>query len=68
PILPVKHQARGHVGEEWSFLNQSGNIAGNHALIGPNNYTDAVNLAVPTNAPRVYPVSGLGNAQAIAAA
>jgi triacylglycerol lipase len=71
PMLPpsmVFHWQYGDVGEEWSFLNQSGNIAGNHALIGPNNYTDAVNLAVPTNAPRVYPVTGLGNAQAIAAA
>ncbi|MGA3294776.1 MAG: lipase family protein [Candidatus Acidiferrales bacterium] len=50
-----------HVGEEWSFLNQSGNVAGNHALIGSNNYTDAVDRSVPTNAPRVYPVTGLGN-------
>ncbi|HKT51389.1 MAG TPA: lipase family protein [Candidatus Angelobacter sp.] len=71
PMLPpsvVFHWQYGDVGEEWSFLNQSGNIAGNHALIGANNYTDAVNLAIPTNAPRVYPVTGLGNAQAIAAA
>jgi triacylglycerol lipase len=71
PMLPpsvVFHWQYGDVGQEWSFLNQSGNIAGNHALIGPNNYTDAVNLAIPTNAPRVYPVTGLGNAQAIAAA
>jgi hypothetical protein len=71
PMLPpsqIFHWTYGDVGEEWSFLNQSGDIAGNHALIGPNNYTDAVNLAVPTDAPRVYPVTGLGNAQAIAAA
>ena len=71
PVLPpsqVFHWTYGDVGEEWSFLNQSGNIAGNHALIGANNYTDAVNLSVPTNASRVYPVTGLGNAEAIAAA
>ena len=71
PMLPpslVFHWQYGHVGEEWSFLNQSGNVAGNHALIGAHNYTDAVNLAIPTNAPRVYPVTGLGNAKAIAAA
>lgn len=71
PMLPpsqVFHWHYGDVGEEWSFLNQSGNIAGNHALIGPNNYTDAVNLAVPTNAKRVYPVTGLGSAEVIAAA
>jgi len=44
---------------EWSFLNQTGNIAGNHALIGTNNYTDAVNAAIPTDAARTYPVTGL---------
>ena len=48
-----------HVTEEWSFLNQSGNVGGNHALIGPNNYTDAVNNTIPTNAARHYPVTGL---------
>lgn len=71
PMLPpslVFQWHYGHVGEEWSFLNQSGNVAGNHALIGPENYTDAVNLSIPTNAPRVYPVTGLGNAEVIAAA
>lgn len=69
PMLPpsqVLHWQYAHVGQEWSFLNQSGNIDGNHALIGPNNYTKAVNLKVPTNAPRVYPVTGLGNSQAVA--
>ena len=50
-----------HVGEEWSFLNQSGNVTYNHGLISPNNYTDAVGKQVPTNAPRTYPVTGLGD-------
>jgi len=50
-----------HVGEEWSFLNQSGNVTDNHGLISPNNYTAAVNQQVPTNALRTYPVTGLGN-------
>jgi triacylglycerol lipase len=69
PMLPpsqIFHWQYGHVGQEWSFLNQSGNVAGNHALIGSDNYTQAVNLGVPTDAPRVYPVTGLGNAQAAA--
>ncbi|WP_296385518.1 hypothetical protein [Winogradskyella sp.] len=48
-----------HVSKEWSFLNQSGNVGGNHALIGPNNYTDAVNKQIPTDTPRNYPVTGL---------
>jgi triacylglycerol lipase len=57
-----------HVGEELSFLNQSGNIAGNHSLIGPHNYQHAVDLEIPTNAKRVYPVTGLGNHSAHAKA
>lgn len=48
-----------HVATEWSFLNQSGDIGGNHALIGKDNYTEAVNNEIPTNAPRTYPVTGL---------
>jgi predicted lipase len=48
-----------HVNTEWSFLNQTGNIGGNHALIGPDNYTDAVNKLIPTDAARTYPVTGL---------
>jgi hypothetical protein len=50
-----------HVGEEWSFLNQSGNVTYNHGLITANNYTAAVKQQVPTNAPRTYPVTGLGD-------
>ena len=57
PPTQIFHWSYGHVGEEWSFLNQSGNVAGNHALIGPNNYTDAVDKEVPSNAPRTYPTS-----------
>lgn len=62
PMLPpsqIFQWTYGDVGEEWSFLNQSGNIAGNHALIGPDNYTVAVGKKIPTNAPRTYPVTGL---------
>lgn len=55
-IGPWKYE---HVNAEWSFLNQSGNVSGNHELIGLNNYTDAVNKQIPTNATRTYPVTGL---------
>jgi predicted lipase len=48
-----------HVATEWSFLNQTGDIGGNHALIGKDNYTDAVNNKIPTDATRTYPVTGL---------
>ncbi|HYX52472.1 MAG TPA: hypothetical protein VE783_03415, partial [Candidatus Limnocylindrales bacterium] len=68
PPSQVLQRVYGHVGDEWSFLNQSGDIGPNHGLIAANNYTVAVNQKVPTNAPRTYPVTGLGNAQAIAAA
>jgi len=48
-----------HVPTEWSFLNQTGNVTGNHALIGADNYIAAVTQNIPTDAPRTYPVSGL---------
>jgi len=48
-----------HVPTEWSFLNQTGNIVGNHALIGADNYIAAVTQNIPTDAARTYPVSGL---------
>ncbi len=62
PMIPpskIAHWVYEHVNAEWSFLNQSGNVGGNHALIGPNNYTDAVNQKIPTDATRTYPVTGL---------
>lgn len=46
-----------HVGEAWSFLNQTNDLRGNHALAGPRNYIDAVSAKVPTNAPWGYPIS-----------
>lgn len=48
-----------HVGREWSFINQSGDVAGNHALIGGDNYRTAVDREIPTDAGRTYPVTGL---------
>ena len=62
PMIPpsqIAHWTYGHVNAEWSFLNQSGNVAGNHALIGPHNYTAAVKKQIPTDAARTYPVTGL---------
>ena len=48
-----------HVGQEWSFLNQSGDIKGNHSLTATANYIDAVGQEVPTDAKRTYPATGL---------
>lgn len=61
PMIPPSKKfpwAYAHVKAEWSFLNQTGNVAGNHALIGVDNYRDAVNKETPTNVERKYPVTG----------
>jgi len=48
-----------HVGQEWSYLSQQGDIGANHSLA--DNYIGAVSPPnqVETDAPRTYPVSGL---------
>lgn len=48
-----------HIGTEWSFLNQSGDVGKNHALTGENNYRVAVEREIPTDASRTYPTAGL---------
>ena len=62
PMFPPTHTLSihyEHVGVEWSFLNQSGDILPNHLLEAPNNYIAAVDACIPTDAPRHYPVTGL---------
>ncbi|MGE5625592.1 MAG: lipase family protein [Bacillota bacterium] len=44
-----------HVGQAWSFLNQSGDVVGNHGINAPNNYLAAVNAGVPTDKRRKFP-------------
>lgn len=44
-----------HVGEEWSFVSQGGDILPNHIV---DTYRRAVNGEVETNQPRNYPVRG----------
>ncbi len=46
-----------HVGREWSYLWQTGDVEGNHSLA--DNYQPAVLQEVETDAPRTYPTSGL---------
>lgn len=49
-----------HVGQEWSYLDQTGNVDTNHSLAV--NYVPAVGPPkgpVESNAPRTYPTSGL---------
>jgi len=45
-----------HVGEEWSFVSQGGDILPNHIVDA---YRRAVNGEVETNQPRNYPVRGM---------
>lgn len=47
----------GNVGEEWSYLWQTGDVGGNHAWVS--NYDPAVQASVPTNQARTYPSSGI---------
>ncbi len=46
-----------HVGQEWSYLWQTGNVEGNHSLSF--NYQPALLQEVETDAPRSFPTSGL---------
>jgi triacylglycerol lipase len=46
-----------HVGQEWSYLWQTGNVGSNHELVG--GYQVAVQQDVETDAPRTYPTSGV---------
>jgi triacylglycerol lipase len=46
-----------HVGEEWSFLTQGGDILPNHIV---DTYRRAVNAEVETNQTRNFPASGIG--------
>jgi hypothetical protein len=47
-----------HVGQEWSYLHQTGDVARNHSL--RENYLPALKADVVTNTRRIYPASGFG--------
>jgi hypothetical protein len=63
PVLPptsIFGYQYQHVGQEWSYLFQTGDVESNHALV--DNYIPAVTPPtgpVETDAPRTYPTSGL---------
>lgn len=64
PVLPPTSITLGqstftyaHVGQEWSYLWQAGDVVANHSL--SDNYLPAVNQKVETDAARRFPVSGL---------
>ena len=45
-----------HVGEEWAFLAQNGDVMPNHVV---DSYRSAIDKQVETNKPRTSPNSGL---------
>ncbi|MCY7381340.1 MAG: lipase family protein, partial [Microcoleus sp. CAN_BIN18] len=45
-----------HVGEEWAFLAQNGDVMPNHVV---DTYKSAIDKQAETNKPRNYPNSGL---------
>lgn len=64
PILPpasIFQWQYQHVGTEYSYLDQTGEVIGNHSIA--DNYVPATNPPkgpVETDAPRTYPNTGLG--------
>ena len=63
PVIPLESifgNTYRHIGaedQEWSFLNQTGDVGGNHSI---DNYLSALNKpGVVTNIKRIYPNSGV---------
>lgn len=59
PLVPPRqldHWRYGDVGTEWGFLNQSGDVVGNHGMDARNNYLAACEAGVPSDRKRKYPV------------
>jgi len=62
PVVPPRQLDSwryGDLGTEWAFLNQSGDVVGNHGMEARNNYLEACVKGVPSDKPRKYPISGL---------
>lgn len=62
PLMPPRqldHWRYGDLGTEWAFLNQSGDVVGNHGMDARNNYLVACEKGVPSDKPRKYPMPAL---------
>lgn len=55
PPFEVYGNRYSHIGQMWSFLANTGDIARNHMIV---TYQTAVTQSIETNKPRVYPVTG----------
>lgn len=61
PIVPpteILGLSYSQVGSSWSYLDQTGDVGGNHSLA--DNYLPAVQKKVETDAPRTFPNNGMG--------
>lgn len=61
PIVPpteIFGLSYAQVGTAWSYLDQTGDVGGNHSLA--DNYQPAVQAKVETAAPRHFPNNGIG--------
>lgn len=65
PQVPLKrmrfwkflHADYAHVGEKWSFLNQTDDLFSNHGIDKPRNYLAAAEAFIPSDVPWNFPVS-----------
>ena len=60
PMVPpsqFKDWRYGDLGEQWAFLNQSGNILDNHSIDAKDNYITACKKRVPSDKARKYPMT-----------
>lgn len=59
PPLEFKGWRYGDLGQEWAFLNQSGDVVGNHGIDAKDNYLAACMKRVPSNKRRKYPITAI---------
>lgn len=57
PPLMLDTWRYGDLGKAWAFLNQSGDILGNHSIDARNNYLAACEKRVPSDKQRKYPTA-----------
>lgn len=60
PLVPphvLERWRYADLGREWAFLNQSGDILGNHGIAARNNYVAACEARLPSDKKRKYPTS-----------
>lgn len=62
PVVPPREFKGWHyadLGKQWAFLNQSGDVVGNHGIDAKNNYIAACQKQVPSDKQRKYPITAV---------